>query len=289
MQLTENVVLSASAYGVQVLPPRYASMGVMDPELEHHFLDRTTRLLCGSASDAIEPGFGPGPRANNRELTHSFGGKLNANPGILDLSPMLRLEPGRRYLLALEFLNLDYTGILIIRGPEFFREYRLPISGESRAFGAGPESSRIIPLWTSLDKAEDVQLQFVPMAEGHTPMEYVPFARFDLRSYDRGELPVHLESFLPYQAIVRSEKPVYLETPKLYLPSYKATVDGANLSVEVSPDGFVLVPIEPGTHKVTLKYVPPIGLRLSYWTGMIGWLALCAAQLCRWRYPALLQ
>jgi hypothetical protein len=277
MQRTENLVLSASAYGVQAIPPRYASMGVMDPESEHHFLDRTTRLLHSSVVDAIEPGFGPGPKASSRELTDSFSGRLNLNPGILDISPTLRLLPGRRYLLALEFLNHDYTGILIIRGPEFFREYRLPLSGESRAFGAGPESSHVIPLWTSLNVAEDVQLQFVPTENGHTPMEYARFARFELRPYDRKDLPVQLESFFPYRATVRSDEPVYLETPKLYVPKYLATVDGANVPVQVSPDGYVLLPIEAGIHNVTLKYVPPIALRLSYWIGLAGWLGFLTA------------
>ena len=277
MQRTENLVLSASAYGVQANPPRYASMGVMDPELEHHFLDRTTRLLHSSVVDAIEPGFGPGPKEGNRRLMDVFGGKLNANPGILDISPTFRLEPGRKYLLALEFLNHDYTGILIIRGPEFFREYRLPLSGESRAFGAGPESSHVIPLWTTLDVAEDVQLQFVPTENGHTPMEYARFARFELRPYDRKDLPVQLESFFPYRATVRSDEPVYLETPKLYVPKYLATVDGANVPVQVSPDGYVLLPIEAGIHNVTLKYVPPIALRLSYWIGLAGWLGFLTA------------
>lgn len=277
MQRSENLVLSASAYGVRAFPPRYASMGVMDPELEHHFLDRTTRLLHSSVVDAIEPGFGPGPRASGRQLTELFSGKLDVNPGILDISPTLRLLPGRRYLLALEFLNHDYTGILIIRGPEFFREYRLPLSGEVRAFGAGPESSHVIPLWTSLNVAEDVQLQFVPTDNGHTPLEYARFARFDLRSYNRRDLPVQLKSFFPYRATVRSNEPVYLETPKLYVPTYVATVDGANVPVQDSPDGYVLLPVDSGIHNVTLKYVPPIALRISYWMGLAGWLGLIAA------------
>jgi hypothetical protein len=274
MQRTENLVLSASAYGLRTDPPRYASMGVMDAELEHHFLDRVTGELLSSSIDAIEPDFGPGLKARDRRLAHTFTGKLDVNPGILDILPALKLEPHKKYLLALDFSNLDYTGILIIRGPEFFREYRLPLSGESRAFGSGPESSRAIPLWTSSDEAEEVQLQFVPTGKGRTPLDYVPFARFDLRRYDPSELPVSVESYLPYLATVRNDRPVHLETPRLYLPKYVATVDGAEVPVSESPDGFVMVPIEAGIHKVTLEYQPPLLVRLSYWVSIVGWLGL---------------
>ena len=81
-----------------------------------------------------------------------------------------------------------------------------------------------------------------------------------------------MESFFPYRAIVRCNEPVFLETPKLYVPGYVATVDGANVPVQASPDKYVLVPIEPGTHKLMLNYVPPIALRLSYWMGLASWL-----------------
>jgi hypothetical protein len=279
MRRPENLVLSASTYGIQVEQPRYAALGVMDPELEHHFLDRTTWSLSSSMSDAIFPGFGPGPKTKvtGAALKGTFGGKPDANPGILDISPTLRLEPGVRYLLAMEFLNIDYTGLLILRGPEFYREYRLPISGESRSFGTGPESSRVMPLWTSVNEPEEVQLQFVPTGNGHVPLDYVPFARFELRPYRQAELPVQLESLFPYRARVTSTVPVFLETPKLYLAKYIATVDGADVAVQVSPDGYVTVPIESGTHTVSIRYFPPLMLRLSYWIGILGWLILISA------------
>jgi hypothetical protein len=112
-------------------------------------------------------------------------------------------------------------------------------------------------------------------------MEFVPFARFDFRYYDRKELPVQLESFFPYLATVRSDEPVYLETPRLYVPKYVATVDGVDVPVKVSPDGYVLVPIGSGIHNVTLKYVPPVALRLSYWMGLAGWAGFLAVLLFR--------
>lgn len=280
-QRSENlvVVVAGGAYGLPP-PPRYASGGVMDPGLENHLLDIATRQLQNSATDAIAPGFGPGVKPSVvAPLTRSFTGKLNPNPGILDLLPTLKLEPRQRYLLVLELLNYDYTGILIISGREFYRQYRLPLSGESRSFGAGPESSRIIPLWTSLNEAIEVQLQFVPTNGKQAPMDYVPFARFDLRAYNSQQLPIQLESLLPYRATISSDKAVYLETSRLYIPSYKAAVDGVEVPVQVSADGYVIIPVNPGTHKVTLEYIAPLALRISFWLGAASWAAWGVALL----------
>jgi hypothetical protein len=173
MQRPENLPVTNMfiAISMKSAAPRYASAGVMDPEMENRFLDRATRELRSSNIDAVAPGFGPGPKEPGRHLVHGglFTGKLDANPGILDLSPALTLAPGRRYLLALEFLDRSYSGTLLIEGKEFFREYALPLSGEPRAFGSGPESSRVIPLWTSSELPVEVRLRFIP-STGESPL-----------------------------------------------------------------------------------------------------------------------
>jgi len=115
------------------------------------------------------------------------------------------------------------------------------------------------------------------MAAGHTPLEYVPFANYELRPYKNADLPITVESIIPYKATVRCKESVFLETPRLFLPGYAATVDGEPIATEISPDGYVVVPLKSGIHKVTLEYHPPLMLRLSYWTGIVGWLGLFLA------------
>ncbi len=242
----------------------------MAPELEHHFLDRRTLELRGSAIDAIAPGFGPGPKPATPELGDLFTGKLNANPGILDLFPRLTLEPGRRYLLILQFLQPRNAGVLIVQGGELYREYEFPPDGGVWAFGPEAENSHALPLWTSGDRPEVVQLQFVPIGGKLKTLDYTPFARFEMRPYEPAQLAVELKSLMPYRAVVRSAGPAYLETPRLFVPGYEARVDGARVPVDESPDGLVIVPLTAGTHALALDYVAPFAVRVSYWGGLAG-------------------
>jgi hypothetical protein len=253
--------------------PRFASAGVVDPEMEHHFLDPRTLELRGGPVEAVFPGYGPGTRAQSRPpLGSLLSGEPDANPGILKLSPALRLEPAQRYLLGLEFLEHDYHGVLIIEGREIYREYSLPSSGEPLSFGAEPGSSRVIPLWTSTQQAETVQLKFVPTAPGAKPTDFTPFARFELRPYDSRRLPLFLESVFPYRARVTAESDLRLEIPRIALTGYQAKVDGEPVTIVASPDGQVTVPVGPGTHAVTLEYIPPGSVRQAYWATLVAWL-----------------
>jgi hypothetical protein len=279
MQRPENLPVTNMfiAISMKSSAPRYASAGVMDPEMENRFLDRETRELRSSNVDAVAPGFGPGPRAPGHDpvLGGLLTGAIDANPGILDLSPGLMLAPGKRYLLVLEFLDRSYSGTLQITGKEFFRQYTLPLSGEPRAFGSGPESSRVIPLWTSSQQPVEIRLRFVPTA-GEPPLDYSPFARFELQGYTPEQLNVRLESLLPYRARVATRSAVFLETPRLAVESYEATVDGKKTPVQTSADGYVIVPVEAGIHEVTVRYAAPILVQIAYWMGMAAWLPYLA-------------
>jgi hypothetical protein len=255
--------------------PRYASAGVMDPELENHLLDWNTHELRVNATDGIAPGFGPGPARGARPLLKGLlTGVPDSNPGILNLSPMLTLVPGQRYLLIVGFLDHPYAGTLFIQGAEFRRQYHLPLSGEPRAFGSGPESSRVIPLWTTSDHAEVVQLRFAPDPSAGPISQYTPFARFEVRPYQREQLPVQVESLIPYRARVHAAERAFLETPRLEIRGYEATVDDHPVSIEQSPDGDVMLPLEAGNHRVEVRYEAPFPVRASYWLGVAGWVAL---------------
>lgn len=276
---TENLTEGRFMLGLNQPPPRFASNGVLDPELEHHFLDPQTHQLRGGPIEAIFPGFGPGTKSNPAPLDRVLIGEPDANPGILKLSPTLRLEPGQRYLLGFEFLQHDYRGILIIEGEEIHRQYNLPYSGEPLAFGSAPESSHVIPLWTSTSHPEILQLKFVPTAPGAVVSDFTPFARFDLRPYGHHQLPVEVVSLAPYRAQVKSAAAVDLEIPRVAIPGYAGRVDGQPVDLLISPDGQVTVPVGPGTHTVTLEYTPPASVRIAYGVAAVGWGLFLAAMI----------
>ena len=92
-----------------------------------------------------------------------------------------RSGPGEQYLLTFDFARPDTTGLLQIIGPDLYREYNLPRSGESKSFGSDPESEKSITIWTTAPGSETVRLRFIPTAEHAEPSDYIPFAKYRLQ------------------------------------------------------------------------------------------------------------
>jgi hypothetical protein len=251
------------AYGLFPRAPAYFSNGVMDPQAE-------SRLL--STKDERElPTVRSNPAQEGR-LT----GTVDANPGILNLAPTLRLEPGLRYEFRLAFSGHDYHGILQIVGRSFFREYILPASGESLAFGSTRGASNRLPLWSTDPAGDTLSLRFIPTAPGAKPTDFSQFGRFTLSRVDLATAPISLQSLMPYRATVRSPPPARLETPRMAMPGYHATLDGKPTAVTRSAEGLVTIPVPAGEHVVELIYHGPPILRFSYWTCLTAWCTLAA-------------
>ncbi len=248
-----------------------------DPELEHRLLAVSPHALVEDAAGALLRPGGPPPVAAGVLVGRAVG-------GVLELDPVLTLQPGRRYLLILDFgwPPEDYAGVLLLSGRELNRLYRLPESGGSRSFGAGPESAR----WLALGPTDgDLRLRWVPEApiSARRPEGEV-FARFALHEVVPDRLPVQVRSWVPYRADVRLTTEVYVETPRLYQPGYSAKSGGKEVPVKASPDGLVMVRLGPGEHDLGLEYRPPAVVRAAYLCGVLGWLGVAAfAVAAAWR------
>lgn len=266
---SENVTPMRHAYHLFGRQPATMSHGVMHPQSESRLLDPVT-----SQPLALPPASAASPQL--------FTGTLDANPGILNLQPALTLEPGRLYELTLEFLDHDYTGVLQITGPGFFREYGLPASGNRRAFGTGPDAARSLPLWTTQPNPVELQLRFIPTQPGVRAETFSPFARFHFQEVSTDKVAIALESLIPYRARVQSPQAALLETPRMSVPGYTATVGGAPVPVRKTPEGFVAVPVPAGTSLVEVKFTGPWMLRAAFWISALAWLLAllaCAALL----------
>lgn len=256
---SENVTPMRHAYHLFGKQPATMSHGVMDPQMESRLLDPISQQPLA-------------PAATVPDTAQMFTGTVDANPGILNLHPALTLAPGKRYALTLAFLEKDYTGILQITGPKFFREYALPASGNPRAFGTGPEASRVIPLWTSGSEPVEVRLRFVPTKAGLRTETFSPFARFHLQIVDTAHPGIALESLIPYRAVVHSFRAALLETPRMAVPGYVATVNGKPAAVQKTPEGFVAVPVPAGDSTVEVRFVGTQLLRTAFWLSAFSWL-----------------
>jgi hypothetical protein len=263
----ENRLLMTHAYGFLPALPAYFSHGVMDPSVE-------TRLLTRDKFEVMPPIVGTVVQ------TSDFQGQVDDNPGVLKLTPTLQLEPGQRYVLDFEFSPHRYAGVLQLSGRTFFREYLLPQSGEPRAFGTESANAKSLSLWTTAAEPEVVTLRFIPTG-GDKPGEFSNFARFTFRKLDPTAGPATVTSLLPFRATVHPAADAWLETPRVYIPGYVATVDGHATEVQRSPQGLVMIPVTATTHEIELRYQGPIGLRVSYWLSLFFWVALVIIGLTR--------
>ena len=259
----ENRATMNHAYGLFPALPAYFSHGVMDPRAEARLLDHATlAVLPPPAPSKTEPALTP------------LRGTVDANPGVLLLSPSLTLQPGRRYALEFVFAPKSYVGILQLSGRTFFREYALPQSGEVLAFGSEAPHNPTLPLWTTASEPETITLRFIP-TDGTEPQTFAAFAAIRLREIKDATATVNVTAQLPFRATVHATQPAWLETPRMYQAGYQATVDGRAATVKKSPQGLTMIELPYGAQTITLTYQAPMLLRVSYVTSLLLWLLAC--------------
>jgi hypothetical protein len=265
--LPENIAIQRHTYGLLSGRPAYFNHGVVDPRLELRLLDPADNHLLASNY----------PSLPTQPFRDEFSGVIDANPGIINLRPTLTLAPEQHYFLTFDFIHPDTTGILQIIGPQFYREYVLPLAGERKAFGAGSDAEKTIALWTSAATAQTLELRFIPTASGAVTSTYIPFARYRFAAYDPGSLPIRVDSLIPLRAVVRSPGPAHLETPRMFVPGYVATVNGAPVTVKKSREGLVTFPVPAGESRVELRFAGPVALNVAFWLSLAGWIIGAAA------------
>jgi hypothetical protein len=272
-----NLVPSVFSLGGLADINDFFSYGFMDFELEQRVLAADLNTYVVTNVEAVAPGFGFGRHPGRRQLPGVFSGTLApAGRRWIDLGPSITVQPGRHYLLAIDFPDDGYQGVLQVQGPGINHEYKLPISGRWFAFGAGVESSRVIPLYGASKEPAELKLDFVVEDPGADLGRYRVFARYELIPYDPRDLPIRLKSLLPYTAQVRTPAPGWLESFRYYTKGWTATVNGRPAAVIQSKHGLVAVPVEAGESEVRLEYRPPAALLASYWLMGAAWVALAA-------------
>ncbi|HVW20858.1 MAG TPA: hypothetical protein VHC86_06550 [Opitutaceae bacterium] len=260
----ENLLLMNHSYGLFTALPPYFSNGEMDPAAETRLLSRNT----------LQPL--PRPAATPVVWT-PWRTKVDANPGILDLLPVLRLAPGCRYELRLDFAAPNAQGVLELIGRKFYRQYLLPQSGQPEAFGSRPGNPHRLILWSTDPTGEEIALRFIPTSLGDSPPNYRDFGGFAFRKIEPGDQPVAITSLLPFRASVEAPSAAWVETPRMFLGGYVATSDGRRAQVRPSPAGLAMVAVARGTSHIELRYDAPGYLLLSYFAALAAWIVLGTA------------
>lgn len=269
--LPQNRALTRYAYSSFPEVPAYFSHGYIDPVWENRLLDPATFRETDSNYAAIV----------NRVGTITATEEMAINqiaPQYYVLFTDLAVERGRHYALAFDFRHPAEAGTLVIEGPSIKRDYVLPesghgmaLSGPPRAFGSSGTSQHALPIRVTAE-GERLSALFVSAAVMEPGLK--DFGRYTLLEYDPERLPVVIESWTPYRARVTSPADAWLETPRIFISGYRASVDGRAVEPRRSPEGLVMIPVSAGTQRAELSYEGPLALRLAYWTALAGWIGL---------------
>ena len=275
----EDLVLSRFAYDLMPLPS-YFTNGMTDPRIE-------TRLLDDSGDIII----GPDQAARILEARGVRRFRLVCRPipdsNWFDIVPGITVEPGEHVLLRFEFdPNHAYNGYMIFTSEHTYREYHLPDSGRDKAFGVGGARTSVLSLWNSGKTAEHYQLSVSRESGNDLNADGGLFANLSISEFDPKALPIRLDSFIPYRTSVSTDTGGWLETFVLYLPGYRARLDGNPVAVAGSSEGLAEVRVPPGNHTVELRFVGTRRLWLAASLSAAGWMALCAFWIRRVRLTA---
>lgn len=259
-----NSVFSVYSYAMLGTLPRYYSFGAVSPDLQLHLLDPRTLAVSATNQDALLGGRVP---AADSPWT---GGFVPTPDGAI-LHPDLELQPGRGYLLDFRFEGRPAPGTLVLSGRSIWREFPLPASGGDRAFGDSEPWSTISLSLPEGSAPDQVRVAFVSRDAYAVTGR---FATLRVLPYRVDDLPFHLLSLMPYRVAARSAEGGWLETTKIYIPGYRAQVDGKPAELARSPDGLIMLRIPAGHSEVELDYVGSALLRGAFWVSLAAWLAL---------------
>ncbi len=249
----ENINLTIVSYAILGAPPSFDS-GPMDPAMEFRLLRRFDAGPISGNWKAAEAQAGPVQKGSLETVANADGSVSTA--------PKLILEPGRKYQLTVALSGPPRAGTLQLMGRSLYREYTVLPAASSWGFGVAEGLRRPIALWTTDSRPEEVEVRFLEAAEGTASG---PFADFTFKEIDTRGLPVVLESLVPLRLRVRAPEACYVETPRLYLEGYQATVNGAAVRVQGSPDGLAMLAVPPGESAVVLDYVGSAALRAAFY------------------------
>jgi hypothetical protein len=148
-----------------------------------------------------------------------------------------------------------------------------------------PGNDRSLSLWTTDPEGTEIRMTLLGLNDTGV------FAGYELREVDPRSFPVELERLLPMTGRVRAGEAAWLETPRRFIPGYKASMDGHPARVGESPEGSVMIETPAGDHEFKLRYPGTPFLLASFWssfsTGSLivlstaGWLASRAVRQFR--------
>jgi hypothetical protein len=234
-----NFTLTRSSYLMFGSTPPYFSDGHADPEFELRLLDKRQAVIEDNASAVV-----------NAALARPQPSFQVHPPG------EMTTDGTHDYLLKFN-IPAKAPGSIVVRSNTLDQAYFLPDSGSSRAFGSDSQSSRTLAIRVAGKPIESVSIAASP---DRVSVQAIPF--------NEAMLPIKLKNLIPLVADIDSPVAGFLETPRVFIPGYRGTVNGVLTSLVCSAAGLVAVPISAGHQHVVVDYPGSMILKLLYFTSM---------------------
>jgi hypothetical protein len=264
-----NLDLTVTSYAFFGVPPTYVS-GVMDPQFEFRLLRNGTEQV----GSPLESAAATAPVVERVTLR-------------MDRVSAVTLKPGKRYLATFDFHTQPMSGLVEFKGALLYRTYSLPSAGAAAGFGMNGGQRRSIPIWTDASQPERVEIRIDIPELNSAAGRLVAFADVALQEVQPERLPVRLEGLVPLKfAVDAPQAGLTVETPRLFLAGYEATVNGRRVTPLMSPYRLVMIPVPPGHSEVVLECTGPAFVPFAFWVSAASWAALLVWRLAGSWVPA---
>ena len=256
-------------YAYDLVPvPSYTTDGITDPRLECRLISAEGRVILAPDDQARAAEF-----SGSRSIPLKASAILNTQ-GWYSLSRAVSVPPGKSLLLRFLFrTDHAYSGWLFLASENEYREYQLPSSGFERSFGSGQKNSRVILLWNSGKETEHFEITYRPSA-GDTLTVGDDFGSVRVSGWEPDCVPIAVRSLNPLTIDVDAPVDGFVETCRVFLPGYRAWVDGVEMAVSESRESLVQVPVGEGHHTVVVRRGVTLRVACALLVTLSGWCAL---------------
>ena len=275
--LTENFVLERFCYDL-VQPPAYLTFGQVDPWLQARVLNVNESVLIGPDETAriMESAGSQRLRLTARDLA--------SNPVWAILAPNITVAPKERLMLRFEFQpQVNYAGWLIWSSTYGYRQYHLPDAGLALAFGAEAPNSRVVVLNNSGEALESYRLTYSRESGNTVGGKDDLFANVIVSRYQPELALVRVEELLPFYRVAATlPADGWIETSRVWLPGYRATLDGKTVQLLRSHRGLAMAAAGPGLHRLELHYTGTTTLWVALAVSALTWIGGGGWAIWRW-------
>lgn len=258
--------------------------GPYDPVLKNRLLDSNflPLPLYDNEQLLMQECLNHSNSANQEELENLISKKLpitmNFEAGESKMITKFTIKPHKKYLLCMDLISkplktnvnqfdLGEAPGLDIRlvGIDFPVQIYKPNTNNLKNY----RRTLLVPI-TSIDETgTELQTQLALSSKGGK----IEFLSFGLIDYQKANLPIKIDSFLPYTAEVKTNSSGnYLEIFKEFHPGYEATVNGKKITPLKSPFQLIMIPLTVGNNIVTLQYVGTPLMKIAFYISLLTWL-----------------